>query len=63
MKLRGYRTYISLAITGILGLAVALQGHCSSDGANAVCEAIKSPFIGQAIVVMTAIAAWFRKKA
>ena len=61
--LKGFRTYISLIIVAVLGAAVALQQQCSLEEVNKVCEVVNNAYFGQAIVVMSAIAAWFRKLA
>jgi len=63
--LKGFRTYISLALVAILGAAVSIQQGCleSVGEVNKVCEVVNQPYFGQIIVVMSGIAAWFRKKA
>lgn len=57
---KGFRTYVSLLIVAILGGLVAAQGHCTTE-VNTVCDVVNQPWFGQAIVVMSAVAAWFRK--
>ena len=64
--LKGFRTYLSLLIIAMFGAAVAVQGSCAADAtetANAVCGVVNQGWFGQAIVVGSGIAAWFRKKA
>lgn len=64
-QIKGFRTYGSLILIALLGVAVDLQASCiaNPDELGAMCNVILNPFMGKAIVAMTAIAAWFRKLA
>jgi len=64
--LKGFRTYISLIIVAVIGAAVAVQQSCvggDPEAVNEVCKVVNQGWFGQAIVVGSGIAAWFRKKA
>lgn len=64
-KIKGLRTYGTLIVIAILGLAVDLQASCTNNPAElgSLCTVILAPWVGKAIMVLTAIAAWFRKLA
>lgn len=64
--LKGFRTYISLALIALLGATVDIQASCLSDVTElgeSICKVAQSHWVGKAIVFMTAVAAWFRKLA
>ena len=61
--LKGFRTYISLIIIAVIGAAVAVQQGCDPLEVNKVCDVVGQPWFGQAIVIGSGIAAWFRKLA
>jgi len=63
-KLKGLRTYLTLAIIGILGLLIQIQQSCVNDPSLAdVCSHLPMKYIGIGVTVLTAVAAWFRKLA
>lgn len=64
-KLKGYRTYGSLVILAILGVLVDLQSSCNTNPAELgnLCQHIQNPYVGKAIIALTAVAGWFRKLA
>lgn len=64
-KIKGLRTYGTLVVIAVLGIAVDLQTSCNSNPLElgSICTAIQSPWVGKAIVILTAVAAWFRKLA
>lgn len=64
-KLKGLRTYGTLIIIAILGVAVDLQTSCTTNPSElgGLCTYILNPFVGKAIVGLTFVAGWFRKLA
>ena len=64
-KLKGFRTYGTLVIIALLGIAVDLQASCNTNPAElgSLCGPIMSPWVGKSIVAFTAVAAWFRRLA
>lgn len=63
-KLKGLRTYATLSVIGILGLLVQIQTSCVNDPSLAdVCSHIPMKYLGIAVTILTATAAWFRKLA
>ena len=64
-KFKGFRTYGTLIVIAVLGVAVDLQPSCNANPAELgeLCKYIQSPWVGKAIVALTAVGAWFRKLA
>lgn len=64
-KLKGFRTYGTLIVIALLGLAVDLQTSCNTNPAElgSLCTHIMSPWVGKGIMALSAVAAWFRKLA
>lgn len=64
-KIKGIRTYAMLVLIAVLGVMVDLQNSCTQNPAElgALCQYVQHPFVGKAIIGLSAVAAWFRKLA
>lgn len=64
--LKGFRTYITLALIFVLAGALELQHSCGVNPAElgeSICKVVQNEWITKIIMALTPVAAWFRKQA